>query len=108
MVPVQTDAPLTVIVAEAIALAGVELVSFSATLAMFNVGLAAAAVTVAVRETEAVVPMASVPKVQLTVVVPVQVPWLGVADTNLSPAGRTSVTVTPVELDGPLLATVRV
>src|SRR5260370_3097047 len=107
MVPVQTDAPLTVIVAEAIALAGVELVSFSATLAMFNVGLAAAAVTVAVRETEAVVPMASIPKVQLTVVVPVQVPWLGVADTNLSPAGGASVTGTPPRLRRTLFATGR-
>src|SRR5260370_24559912 len=104
MVPVQTDAPLTVIVGEGVALAG--LVSFSATIAMFNVGLAAVAVTVAVRETEAVPPMANVPKLQVTVVVPVQVPWLGVADTNLSPAGSTSVTVTPVEPDGPLLVTV--
>ncbi len=106
MVPVQADALVTVIVKEFEALAGVELVSFSVTLAVFVIEPATAAVTV--RETEAVPPIASVPRLHVTVVVPEQVPWLGVADTNLSPAGSTSVTRTPVEPDGPLLVTVRV
>src|SRR5712692_6905982 len=108
MVPVQAAAPVTVIVAEADAFAGVGLVSFSVTLAVFTVVLAAVAVTVAVRDMEALAPLASVPKLHVTVAVPVQVPWLGVAETNVRPAGRKSVTVTPVELDGPLLVTAMV
>ena len=39
-------------------------------------------------------PAASVPRLQLTVVVPVQVPCDAVADTNVTPAGSVSVTVT--------------
>src|SRR6266404_1423231 len=98
-------APVTVMVAEAVAFAGVGLVSFSVTLAVFTVVLAAVAVTVALRETEAAAPLASVPKLHVTVVVPVQVPRLAVAETNVRPAGSTSVNVTAVELDGPLLVT---
>src|SRR5262245_15425752 len=33
-------------------------------------------------------------------------PWLGVAVTNVSPAGRRSVTVTPVAVDGPVFVNV--
>src|SRR6266446_3912693 len=104
MVPVQAAAPVTVIVAEAVAFAGVGFVSFSVTLPVLVIEPSPVAVTA--RETEAVAPFARVPRVQVIVVVPVQVPWLGVAETNMRPAGSTSVTVTPVELDGPLLVTV--
>src|SRR5712664_1241606 len=103
MVPVQAAAPVTVMVAEALAFAGVEFVSFSVTAAVFVID--PRAVAVAVRVTDVFAPFASVPRLQVTVVVPVQVPWLGVAETNVRPAGSTSVTVTPVELDGPLLVT---
>src|SRR6267142_818706 len=95
--------PVTVMVAEAEALAGVGLVSFSATVAVLVIEPAAVAVTV--METEAVAPLASVPRLHVTVDEPtgMQGPWLAVAETSVSPAGSTSVTVTPVEFDGPLL-----
>jgi len=97
--------PVTVMVAEAEALAGVGLVSFSVTLAVFVIE--PTAVAVAVRETEAVAPFAKVPRLHATIVgLGTQVPWLGVAETNVRPAGSTSVNVTPVELEGPLLVTV--
>src|SRR5262245_10577079 len=41
------------------------------------------------------VPAASVPRLQVTVAVPVHVPGDGVADTIVRPAGSVSVTVTP-------------
>src|SRR6266436_7801630 len=106
MVPVQAAAPVTVMVAEAVAFAGIGLVSFSVTVAVFVIEPSAVAVAVSVME--AVAPLARVPKLQATVVVPVQVPWLGVADTKVSPAGSTSVNVTPVELDGPPFVSVMV
>src|SRR6267143_1845067 len=100
----QTVVLLTVMVAEEVAFAGFGLVSFSVTVAVFVIEPAAVAVTA--RETEAVAPFARVPRLQVTVgVVKVQVPWLGVAETNVRPAGSASVTVTPEELDGPLLVT---
>src|SRR5215470_15907399 len=42
------------------------------------------------------VPAARVPRLQVTVAVPVQVPWEAVEDTNVVPAGSVSDTVTPV------------
>src|SRR5713226_8927690 len=93
-------------VVEAVAFAGVGFVSFSATLAVFVIRPRAVAVAVSVME--ALAPLAKVPKLQVTVMVlalKVQVPWLAVAETNARPAGSTSVNVTPVELDGPLLVT---
>jgi len=102
----QTLALVTVTFAVAVALAGVGFVSFSVTVALFVIE--PAAVAVVVRETEAVAPFARVPKLQVTVVVPVQVPWLDVTETNVRPVGSASVIVTPVELDGPLLVTAMV
>src|SRR5437660_9399020 len=50
-------------------------------------------------------PLASVPTWQVTVPDDSpQVPWDGVAETKLTPAGRVSVTVTPPAFAGPLLA----
>ena len=63
------------------------------------------AVTFTVRATVAVAAFASVPRLQVTVVVPEHEPWLGVAETNDTPAGRTSVTTTLVAALGPLLST---
>jgi hypothetical protein len=48
------------------------------------------------------------PKLQMTVGAPLQLPWLGVADTKATPTGSESVTVTPVASFGPLSLTVRV
>src|SRR5262245_21861615 len=43
-----------------------------------------------------VLPAASVPRLHVTVAVPVQVPCVAVEDTNVAPPGSGSVTVTPV------------
>ena len=57
----------------------------------------------------AVAPMASEPTMQVTVLEAwVQVPWVELAETNVTPAGRVSVTVVPVAPFGPLLVAVRV
>jgi len=50
-------------------------------------------------------PLLIVPREHVTVVVPLQLPWLGVAETNVVPAGMTSVTVTPPAGAGPALLT---
>jgi hypothetical protein len=47
-----------------------------------------------------------VPKLHVTVVVPEQLPCDAIADTNVTPAGNTSVAVTFVALSGPLFVTV--
>src|SRR5438445_6559547 len=49
-------------------------------------------VGVTVRVTVAVARLARVPRLQVTVLVPLQVPWLGVAETKLTPLGSASVT----------------
>jgi hypothetical protein len=46
-------------------------------------------------------PFARSPRAHVTVVVPVQLPWLAVVDLALSPDGSVSVTVTPVALPVP-------
>jgi translation elongation factor EF-1beta len=56
--------------------------------------------------TVAVPPAAIVPTGQLTVLVPEQDPCEGVADTNVVPAGRMSLTVTPAAGLGPAFVTV--
>ena len=64
---------------------------------------------VAVMVIVALAPDASVPTAQTTVPEAlVQVPWVELADTNVTPAGRVSVTVAPVAVPGPLLLAVRV
>ena len=58
-------------------------------------------------DTVALPSLAMVPSEQVTVAVPVQVPWLGVDDTCVTPLGSVSVRVTLVALRGPPLLTVR-
>src|SRR3990172_78219 len=60
--------------------------------------------------TVALAPLANPPKLQLIVggEGSGQLPWLGVADTKLTPAGRVSLTITPVAAAGPLFVTVTV
>ena len=53
-------------------------------------------------------PLATVPTVHVDVGAGTYVPWLGVADTNVSPAGNISCTITPVALLGPLFVNVTV
>ena len=53
-------------------------------------------------------PLVKLPRLHWTMSPDVlQLPWVGVAETKLSPAGRASVSITPVVSKGPLLATVR-
>src|SRR5262249_32946260 len=58
--------------------------------------------------TVAVPPTARLPRLQDSALVPVQVPWVAVADTNVRPPGSVSLTTVPVAIDGPLLVTIRV
>jgi hypothetical protein len=65
------------------------------------------AVAVTTIVTVALAPFPMMPSAQFTVLVPVHgLPWLGVADTKLTPAGSVSLTDTPVALFGPRLVTV--
>ena len=56
--------------------------------------------------TVAALPLARVPRLQVTVVVPLQVPCVGVAETKVTPAGNGSVTVTFVAGEGPVLVAI--
>jgi hypothetical protein len=56
----------------------------------------------------ALAPLAIVPKLQVTVPVPLHDPCDGVAETNVSPDGSTSVTTAAVALLGPALLTASV
>jgi len=58
--------------------------------------------------TVAVAAFASVPRAQVTVVVPEQLPWLELVETKLAPPGSMSVTLTPAAGFGPVLETVKV
>src|SRR5579859_682069 len=51
-------------------------------------------------------PLASVPRAQLTVEVPVQEPWAAWAETSLKPAGSVSTRTTDDAVSGPWFATV--
>ena len=53
-------------------------------------------------------PLLSEPTEQVTVVVPLQLPCVAFAEVKLVPAGKTSVTVTPVAVPGPLFVTTMV
>ena len=63
-------------------------------------------VTVTTRVTVAVPGLLRVPRLQVTVLVPLHVPWLGVAETKLAPLGSASVTDTSVAAFGPLFVAV--
>src|SRR5712664_1640369 len=101
----------TVVVAVAVLFPGVGSVSFPLTLAVL-LRVAPSAVVAGMPTTIVIVALAlgaSVPMVQVTVPLAwVQVPWVEVAETNVTPVGRVSVAVTPVACEGPLLVTTRV
>ena len=58
--------------------------------------------------TVALPPLAMTPRAQVTIVVPVHEPWLGVAEMKVIPAGSGSERLTSFALCGPLLVTVSV
>ena len=61
--------------------------------------------------TVAATPLGKMPRLHVTVLVPEQVPELGVAETSVTPAGKTSVRTTPLVVAGmvgiPLFVTVK-
>ena len=96
---------MTVIVEVAVLFAGFgsAVVAAALTVAVFVIGPGVeGSVTVRVNVAEA--PLASVPALQVMVVVPLHAPP-GVADWNVVPGGRTSVTVTAEAVLGPPFVT---
>ena len=90
---------------ETVLFAGFRSDSIAATLAVLVSGPGVSAFTA--MATAAVAPLANVPNVHVTVLVPAQLPWPAAAETNVTPAGSVSVSVTPVASPAPLLLTVR-
>src|SRR5439155_1706582 len=72
------------------------------------IGLAVVLVAVATTVTVTLLPTATLAKTQLSGLALLQLPLLGDAEMNVRPAGRLSVTVTAVALEGPLLVATRV
>jgi hypothetical protein len=99
---------LTAVVVVAVLLAALGSVTPEVAVAVLEREAGAAAVTVATMVTVTELPLLMVPSEQLAVVVPVHVPALGVAETNVSPAGKVSVRFTAVAGDGPAFDTVTV
>src|SRR5665213_1133840 len=100
---------VTVVLAVEVLFAGVGSAVVELTLAVLdNVVACAGAVTVTVI-VGAVVPVASAGRVQVTDTFPVfvQTQPVPVAETNVTPAGRVSVTETAAASEGPLLFTTR-
>jgi hypothetical protein len=99
---------VTVVVAVALLLPAFGSFSVAVTLAVLvSVPLEAGAVTTIV--TVALDPLAIDPRLHVTVpALWLQVPWVGVADTNTTPLGRVSVKLTPVAVLGPALLTLTV
>src|ERR1700736_686979 len=101
---------VTVVVSLAILLFGFGSAVAAVTVAVF-VSVADALGAVTTISTVAVTPLGKMPRLHAIVLVPEQVPELGVAETNETPAGRKSVRVTLLVVAGmvgmPLFVTVR-
>ena len=104
-VAVGDDAGMTVVSSVSVLFKGVGS-SKSGTEAVFE--SVPAVVGVTTKLTVALLPAAIKPRLQLTVLVPVQLPWLGVAETKFTPAGKISVIVAVIERLGSTLVTVMV
>jgi hypothetical protein len=109
---IERSAPLTtVVVVVAVLLAALGSVVTDETVAVFVTVPLAEDDTPTTMSIVALAPPGKIPSAQVTVVVPEQDPVLGVAETSVTPAGKGSVTVTPLVVDGPddnpLLVTVR-
>src|SRR5258708_2421083 len=99
---------LTWVVAEAELLAAVGSVSLPVTVAVLGM-LPAVDGAAALMGMVELAPLARLPTVQVTVPAALtQVPWPAVAELKLTPAGRVSVTTTPVAGLGPLLVALMV
>src|SRR5438132_520610 len=99
---------ITWVVADAVLLALFGSDSLPVTVALL-VMVPAVAGAVALIVIVALAPEARGPTAQVTVPEAlVQVPWVELADTNVTPEGSVSVTVAPVAASGPLLVTFRV
>src|SRR4030066_467748 len=97
----------TTVVAVALSLPATESTVTAVTVAvLLNALLPLIGVTTSVIVAEAV--LAMTPRLHDCVVVPVQLPCDGVLETNVTPAGNVSLTVTPVAVSGPALLTVMV
>ena len=103
--------PPTVVTAEAVLLVRVGSVVAAATVAVLVSDPDALLATVTTMSIVAVAKLGKMPRLHVTVLVPEQVPVLGVAETNVTPAGRPSVTITPLVVASmagvPLFVTVR-
>ena len=101
----------TVVSAVAVLLLRAGSVVAAATVAVFVSVPDALDATVTTISTVAVAPLGKMPRLHTTVLVPEQVPVLGVAETNVTPAGNASVRVTPLVVAGiagvPLFVTVK-
>jgi len=99
---IERSAPLTtVVVAVAVLLAPLGSAVTAETVAVFVRVPLAVGETATTTSIVARAPPGKIPSAQVTVVVPEQDPVLGVAETRVTPAGRVSVTVTPLVVDGP-------
>ncbi len=99
---IDRSAPLTtVVVAVAVLLAPLGSAVTAETVAVFVRVPLAVGETATTTSIVARAPPGKIPSAQVTVVVPEQDPVLGVAETRVTPAGRVSVTVTPLVVDGP-------
>src|SRR5438034_494719 len=98
---------VTSVAADAVLLAGLGSVSLPEMVAVLVI-MPAVAGAVALIVIVAVAPLARLPMVQVTVFEALaQVPTEEEAETKVTPAGRVSLTVTPVASLGPLLVAVR-
>ena len=79
--------------------------SVAVTVALFVIWPDVVGVTVIVTIADA--PLANVPMLQFTGPAPLQEPWVVVADPNVTPPGRLSVTFTLVAEAGPLFTTIK-
>ncbi len=106
VVTTNANGPEGVTVVDAVAelLAPSGSVPLADTVAVFDTDPAIVGVTTI--DTVAFAPTASEPRLQVTVDVPVQDPLDAFADTNVTPAGRTSVTTAALPASGPLFETV--
>ena len=103
--PSTADADSTVAVAEAVLLAGTGSVWSAESVAVLVIVPAVVAVTTML--TEVLAPTAPVPRLQVMVVVPVQLA-LEAVGTKVTPAGRVSVMIALVAGLGPLFVAVKV
>jgi len=94
---------LTVVIAELFALFGSAVVLETVAVLTTEAGVAGA---VTMRVTVAELPLDRLSRLQTTVDVPEQLPWLGVAETNVVPPGSVSETLTPFAVAAPPLVTV--